>query len=128
MATKKALGNLIDKLYDLKQDKSKAKKKVDDIQKKISALQDKLFDKFEKSDLEGAMGGHAKVSINRITVAQVTDWGKVHKYVIENDSWDLMRKQLNDGAFRERLEDKIKIPGTKPFIRVTLSVTKRAKN
>ena len=69
----------------------------------------------------------ATAAITRTTVAQVTDWDEVYKYVKKTGEFDLLQKRMSDVAYRERLDAGKPVPGTEPFIVVNLSLTKSSK-
>lgn len=125
MAFPKTLGACVDALYKLRVARLDAQKEVDKKHQEESALREYIINTFSKGDLEGAAGKVARVGITRQTVAQVTDWDAFFAYVGEEHAWELVQRRVNDGAYRERLEAKMEVPGTKPYVVTKLNVTKK---
>jgi hypothetical protein len=75
--------------------------------------------------MESVASKNATCSLKRTEFAEVTDFRAVQKYVVKNDAWDLIRKQVNVGACRARWDDNLDIPGVEKGVRVDLSVTTR---
>ena len=80
---------------------------------------DALLKEFEESKIEGARGEKAQLSIQRREFAEITDFAALCKYVKRHDAFDLLRRQVNIGALRERIDAGIEVPGTQVgFIKV----------
>lgn len=121
----KRLGAAADKLYEVRQLRLEIERRAKDVKAYETELQDYLIDNFKKSELEGAEGAVARVGLNPKTVARVTDWDALWKYVTRKKAFDLIQRRVNDRAYLDRLEAKERIPGTEPFRVVRVSVTKR---
>ena len=120
----KTIGGCIDKLYKMKQRRIEAQRKVDDAKELESLLEQHIMERLHKDKLDGGKGGVATAAVMRRTVARVSDWPTVFKWVKANDAFDLIQKRINDGAFRERLEAGVKVDGVEPFEVESLSLTK----
>jgi hypothetical protein len=120
----KVLGNCVDKLYRLRQERLAAQKAVDAIGAEETALRDHIIANFGKTEIEGAKGKVASCGITRKTVGQVKDWEKFYTYIKRTSSFDLLERRVNNKAYNDRLEAKQPVPGVEPFQVVGLSITK----
>ena len=118
------LGACADLIYELRQQKSAAKKVVDEFDAKISVLQIHLINNLPKSEASGVSGRLANVSVTSKQVPTVTDWDAVFEYVHKNKSYDMLQRRLSDAAVQARWEDGKKIPGVEPYEAKSLSITK----
>ena len=125
----KLLGTCVDRLATLQTkideltDEYKAA--VKPLQEEYEALEEHLIDTIPKSNLDGALGKMAMVSIQRATYPTVKDWPTFYAYVKKNDAWDLLQKRPAVVAFRDRWENKEVIPGTEMFVELKLKVKPR---
>lgn len=130
------LGTLIDRLY--KQNQVVAAKKrlvtraetvVKREQAKANKIDAEIRDRFDKETITGTSGSVGKAELKELTSAQLSDWNKLRKFVIQNNAVDLFQRRINKSAWLERLADRKNrpIPGIKSYKRVVLSVTKKGK-
>lgn len=125
----KLLGTCVDKLAGL-QDKideltTEYKAAVKPLQEEFEALETHLIDTIPKSNLDGALGKLAMVSIERVTYPTVKDWPAFYSYVKKNDAWDLLQKRPAVVAFRDRWANKEVVPGTEMFVDLKLKLKPR---
>lgn len=119
------MGACIDLAYRLRQERLRleadaSKKKGDE-----AKLKEHMLQRFRKQDLDGARGRVGTASIGKLTVAQVEDWDKLHEYIRRTREWDLLKRSVNDAAYRERLEAHKKVPGVVPFVVTKIHINKR---
>lgn len=99
--------------------------KMQPLKDAAAALEAELQHAMIAAKMESVASKNATISLKRTEFAEVTDFKAVQKFVVKNDAWDLLRKQVNVGAARLRWEDDITIPGVEKGVRVDLSVTTR---
>ncbi len=121
------LGDCIDRLYTLREEKLEYAHKAEDAQAQFTALQEHVLKKYKRSGLEGARGAKATVSITHKTVGRIEDREKLQAFVKKLGAWDLLTYQVNNKAYRGRLEEKKTVPGVVPLEITSLSVTKAAR-
>lgn len=123
------LGKCIDLAYDLRAARLAFEKEVEEYVKQLNerfkTVEDHIINSFNKSDIEGAKGQKATAGISKTTVAQVENWDKLWAAISKNQWFDLVQRRVNDKAYRDRLESKIKVPGVVPYVVTKLSLTKR---
>lgn len=127
----KTIGACIDLAFEIRaerQEKSRAyDAEIGEMKANEKLLEDHILNSFSKSDIDGAKGKIATAAIKRSTVGKITDWPTLCKYVKENDAWDLLYKRITNEAYNARLEVGEAVPGTEPFQKMDLSLTKIGK-
>lgn len=121
----KTIGGAIDLMYKVREARKAMQRKADDEKAQESLIEVAIFERFGKSELEGARGKAAQASITRKDVYNVDDFEAIWKYAVKNDAPDLFRRQLVNDAVRARLDAGKTIPGMSVFTKVGLSLTKR---
>lgn len=86
-------------------------------------IEEVIFEKFKKGDLEGARGKLAQASISRSDVPTLDDWDKLAKHVLATGELDLLHRRVAVEAVRARWNDKKSVPGVGVFTRVRLHLT-----
>lgn len=119
------LALLAQNLWKAQQKLKAAKLKLKPQEDAVAALEAELQHAMIASKFESVASKNATCSLKRTEFAEVTDFRAVQKYVVKNDAWDLIRKQVNVGAARLRWDDNLTIPGVEKGVRVDLSVTTR---
>lgn len=125
MTFPETIGACVDLAYKLRQQRLKLEKEADKFKEQESALKEHLIKRYKKEDLDGSKGKVAVASIGKLTVARVNDWDKFHAYIRKTGEWDLLKKSVNDAAYRARIENKKKVPGVEPFTIVKVHVNKK---
>lgn len=123
----KTVGGLADALHKQDLEIKRINNLLTDAKKYREELVEHAFKLFENEKLEGARGKLAQVSISRSVVPQVEDpgdWPKVFRWIVKNKDFSVLQKRLAVTHIRELWDDKVNIPGVKPFTKVGLSVRK----
>ena len=105
------LGRLADLLETTRSKRLEADKKAATLKAEENRLKGILITHMEGNDLS-SVGGQSCV-VNRLTKqrAIACDWNEIHKFIIENDAFDLLQRRLKDSAIKERLDDGVDVPG-----------------
>lgn len=121
------LGACADLLYQIRLDKAKAQKVVDDLQAHARALEEHLISKLSVDDAEGVVGKVAKVVIlpEVHPTVEADKWSLVYDYIRKHKAFELLQKRLNTKAVKERWEAGKAIPGVTKFHDKKVSLTKR---
>lgn len=122
---KMTLGAVVDKLYELKQERAERQKTVDAVKKAESAVEQYLIDTMPKSDQSGVIGRTAKAVIITSKKPSVTDWDKVYAYIKKNNRFDLLQKRVSDTAVKELWDDGKDVPGVDVYNAKKISLTKK---
>lgn len=138
----KVLGDVIDRLYELREEKATAANVVKQCGEAETALRLHAMEKFGKAKLTGARGKLAQCSIVESVVPNVDDWDalygwiaapllKVAKGANVKDALErvkerlvIFQRRLSTEAWTEFMNAKQPVLGTKPFNMTKLSLTK----
>lgn len=123
----KKLAKVADLLYSTRQRRLEVQKEVDTLAKQEGLLREHLIENLPKSEASGVSGELANAKVQRKTVWQADDWGKIQKYIRKTGEFDLLGRSLNQAAIQERVDaakGKCKIPGVVAFEAIKVSCTK----
>lgn len=127
----KSVGAAVDFAYQLREARLEAQRDMEaqiaKMKKAEQELEDHILRSFDKAEIEGARGSLCTASISRITIPTVKDWPTVFGYIAKHDAWDLLERRMARVAYRDRLEAGEVVPGTEPFVKVSLYLTKIGK-
>ena len=118
------LGGIVDDYHDLRQLRLALDKVVNAVKAEETRMTNHIIDNLNKHDEGGAVGKRFKAIVRQEQVPQVTDWSEFYAFVKKKDAFDLLNRAINKAAFKERLEQGVKVPGTDTFTALKLSVTK----
>lgn len=68
-----------------------------------------------------------RASITETVVPTVTDWDQVEQYMLEQGALFLLQRRISAPAWRELLESGEPVPGTEPFTKRGISLTKATR-
>jgi hypothetical protein len=120
----KTIGACADRLYAIKDEASKIKKQLDELDKERKAIQEHVINELPKSNARGVTGKVANVRVITKEVPQVKDWDAFYGYVRKTKRTDLLQRRLSDGAVGELMDQGVKVPGVESFTAVSISLTK----
>lgn len=122
------IGACIDALYQARAERLEyqrsVEEKLDALKAREKELEEHILQTFDKQQVEGTRGQLATASIARKAVPVIEDWSALAAHVVETGATDLLIKQVNQAAVRERWEALNAVPGVGVFHKVSLSLTK----
>ena len=121
------LGTMIDALYATRAHRLDITKQVDALKAEEREMRAKILEALESVGLAKASGSLATCGITTSTEPVVNEWEQVHKWIRENDRFDLLQRRLSTVAWRELREAGILIPGTESMEVVDISLTKSTR-
>jgi hypothetical protein len=119
------VGALIDALWTQREAKRELEAKIKDIETLMNQYEEQLDAKMAADGVTKAVGAHATASFSTSVAAAVdgeNGWDQAFPWIAKNKYWHLLRKQLNDAAYRELLEAGKKVPGIQPFTKKRLTL------
>ena len=119
--TQAALGKTIDKVFALRKKKAELEAAAKDVEKQIADLDAEILGSLEAYGLEKTATKAGTVSISMSTVAQVTDWDEFLSYIYKKKYGHLLQRRVSDPAWRELVEQGVKVPGTTGFTKKRLA-------
>lgn len=127
-ASKYELGDLIDAMDRVRDQKKEIQKKVKDLDYKEKELKQLVIQAIEDSRTTGARGHRASASISRKIVPTAKDWTAVERFIYRHKELSLMEKRLSTARYRELLEERPRgVPGIETFEKVDLNLSKISK-
>jgi hypothetical protein len=121
------LGQLIDKLADLKSQRAFHEKQSKDLGTLATAVEDQIIKALADQHLEEAAHNGVKVVPKGHTYPHVEDWAKFYDFIHENKYYHLIEKRPSVLGYRELLDLGRQVPGVVPYVQTKLSVTKSAR-
>lgn len=119
------LGDNVDYLYQVRATRLSLQRQAEELSKEETRVKEHLEARFGKDKLNAVSGELATLSIKTELVPSVKSWDKAWAWIKKNNADYLLRRQLNDGAYRELRELKKRVPGVEDFNAVKYSLTKR---
>jgi hypothetical protein len=119
-----APGTRADILYVLREERLKLQRVCELYEKAEGALRDYFIETLPASEASGLSGTKARVQIESRPVPQVEDWPKLYAHIKKTNNFELLQRRVNEGAVKERWEDKKQVPGVGVFIAKKVSCTK----
>ena len=120
------VGAAIDFLYGIREKRKVIESSIEKMKQAEGLVENAIFQKFSKTDLEGARGRAAQCSISRSEYPTIEDDTKFFAFVLKTKSLDLLQRRLSVEAVRERWAAKKVIPGVGKFTKIRLHLTKVA--
>lgn len=121
------VGAAIDFLAKIRDERKAIEAKAAELKERETRIEDELFQRFKKADLDGARGKVAQASVSRDDVPTIADWDKFAAYVLRTKALELLQRRVGVEAVRERWAAKQTVPGVTAFTRVRLHLTKLKK-
>lgn len=120
------VGAAIDLLYATREARRRLDAEAKTLREKETAIEDAIFYRFAKQDLDGGRGKLAQASISRLDVPTLEDDVKFFAHLKKHpEDLDLLQRRLSSEAVRARWAEKKVVPGVGVFTRVSLSLSKR---
>lgn len=121
------LGPTIDRLYQTREKRLQITKEVEALKVQERELRSEIIETLEKVGLAKASGHLATCGITTSTEPVIEDWDSVHRYIRENDRFDLLQKRISVVAWRDLLVEGTLVPGTGSQEVVDVSLTKSVR-
>jgi len=116
------IGDKIDELHGLREQKRKLEEQVKQIAHKMEAVELELLDSMDKQGITKSTGASATVSVTDSIKPSVDDWDEFYKYIHRHRYYHLLERRPSVTGCRELLETKGKIPGVVPFTQRKLNL------
>jgi hypothetical protein len=117
------LGAEIDALWQLRQKIKKANAATKVLEDQEEAAELALLGRFGDSELGGAKGKFATASILRHTIASITDWPTLTKWIKKSGRFEILQKRISTTTLNELLEEHKQVPGVEPGVKKSIGLT-----
>jgi len=108
------LGDKIDSLYQLVQDKKAVDAESKAIGEEIRNLEHDLQDLMDGVGITSAKGLSASVSLTEQTVPKIDDWDLFWDYIKSEDASYMIQRRVTASAFNDLLKAGVEVPGVSP--------------
>lgn len=119
----KSVGGCLERLAALRAAAAPLEAQLGVLTAEDTALREHLLTSFAADTLQGARGSGLSVAVTRSKVPTMEDFEAFFAFAKKKGNEDLLPRQVNSLAWRERVEAGVAVPGVVPFERVTLRVT-----
>ncbi len=107
----KVLATCADALYEATQARYKLQHQAKALEELETQLEEYLKAELPKRKETGVSGSMARIQLNPSSKAIVGNWDKFYAYVKKHNAFDLLQRRLNEGAYKERADNKEWVPG-----------------
>jgi hypothetical protein len=121
------LGTLIDRLGKADLAQKEANAELEKAKARRAKIEQELYDRFSKHELDGASGKAFAVKLRRSKNPSLKDWKKLAQYIYRNKALDLFQRRLAKTAWLDRMaaNNGKPIPGIVSYDVVKISITKK---
>lgn len=116
------LGNLIDQLWELREDRRKLAAQDDALKKEFENLEKEIMDRLLSEELPGARGKKGVVSYQEVELPHVVDWDEFWEFIYQNRYFHMMERRPSVPGCRELFEQGKVIPGVEKFVKQKLAL------
>lgn len=107
------MGPMVDALLKLRDRRDAARDKAEELGRQYSEAEGALMGALRSEELDQARGRLATFSVSKTTIPEVEDWAAVQAWVRRRNAFEMLHKRITVTAWRERLDSKILVPGTR---------------
>lgn len=127
MRLPKTIGGLADLAYKLQQERLAAERAIEELKAREKIIAETALGLLNKQKAESARGKVGVVTKVSSVEPNVKDWKKFYAYIKRTNSFDLLQRRVGKGAWRDRLDQKKRVPGIESVSITRLRVTKVGK-
>jgi hypothetical protein len=117
------VGEQIDALQQLKQQKKDAEEVVGGIEKLIAEAEENLIALMDQQGVSKSTGRLATASVSESIKPHVQDWAAFYDFIARHKYFHLLDRRPSVSGCRELFENKGAIPGVVPFIKRAIRTT-----
>lgn len=119
------LGEIIDELYETRQQRLDLSKEVEELRKREVALAELLRIKFLELGIDRASGNLANFTPGTKITLIAEDWDAIYSFIMAEKAFQLLHKRLGQKAWQEYKDSGIVVPGIVDIEEFDYSLTKR---
>jgi len=119
------IGQMIDRLFELREKKRNLKEKEKEIQKEFEQVQSELLEIMQLEGLSLARGEKATASVKVRVLAHPVNFEEFVKWAVQKKRFDMLFKRVNSAPVAEMLEKENKLPpGVETYTEAVLNLRK----
>ena len=117
------LGQKIDTLFLLREEKLKQNEIVKSIQREFDSLEEDIILNLQAEDVKAAKGNNASASVKMGFYPTVNDLEMFANWVVKNKKYEMMQRRLSSAAVKEMYDSTNKLPpGTEAHTKAKLNL------
>jgi len=114
----------IDEMYMLRERKKGLEAQIKEVADDILKCQEWLLTRYKEVGTTTSRGKLASATVSESIVPNITDWGAISDWIIENDGVYLVHRRISAGPWKELLDAGTEVPGIEPYTKTTISLRK----
>jgi hypothetical protein len=118
------LGDLIDAMYDLREDKRMLEAQLKTVSEQLEAFDRLIQLKLDEVGSSMARGQRGSASISEQEVFQIGDAENFFRYLADNQAWHLVQRRPASNAIKELKAMGEEVPGITSFVKRSISLRK----
>lgn len=119
------LGDKINELAEIRDRKAEIARHLKQVNEQFDELQAEIIHDLDAQGTMFAGSGTYRAGITETVVPNITDFDSAWAYARDNDMPYLFERRIASRSWRELVESGETVPGTEPFTKRGLSLTKR---
>ena len=120
--TTESLETLIDQAYEVRSEYRDLNDQAEARKKQYKALETAIIALFDDIGLEGGKSHSVSATISEAFQPIIEDYDALKAYVVKNDAWHFLRRQVNVGPYTETVDSGDTVPGVCHDVRRSLSL------
>ena len=105
-----SLGDMIDELFNLREQKTKANEAVKEIDKQFRELQMQIIDEMQLQDCKSFRATKATASVTIGFYPAIENAEQFFNWAVKTKRYDFLRRQVNSAPAKEMLDQENKLP------------------
>ena len=118
------IGDMIDELRDLKDERKLVNKRGDELGAQIQVVEAKLLAAMDSAGTDISRKDGTSAVATETVVADPEDWEEFYEYVKANDAFYLIQRRINNKPFQELIDSGQSVPGLSVFKKRSISLRK----
>lgn len=118
------IGQSIDALYNLREEKRELNRQIKDIDEKYSHIEANLIQMLQDQEMDTGKSKLASATISTSIVPNVDDWEAFYEFIVETNQPFLLERRPSVTAYRDLLQAGEEVPGVTPFQKISLALRK----
>jgi hypothetical protein len=120
----KPFGELIDGMYELRNEREKLTSAAKKIGEKLVTLEAEIIARLDSDAMTMGRGREASATLTEVEVPKVDSWDDFYAYIGENEAYHLLQRRPSSAACRETIESGEEIAGVGIFTKRSISLRK----
>lgn len=123
-----AIGDKLDKMFELREQKDKLNEELNEVNRKISTLEFSIIQDMEVHELDSIKSGGGSATMKIEMYPNIENYDEFFEFLMETGNKDMIEKRVGKAAFRAYFEENNAYPkGLSSYDKVTLNYRRATK-